>query len=237
MLFLAVFCGFLAEYQLEHKIEKERVNKLMHDMVENLKYDSTRITRNTPENILLKNNLDSLRFEIKEAIQGNVNTNRLYYLFLKTDEFGYAAFNKAAMTQLKSSGLLRMVKNKTLLNEMLDYYERRVEGSEDYKDEVLKAMEVMREKGAAVLRSSYFDFVRNASDSAWNTEMMYKYRSDLNSVLTMQGLSLLSTDPADLEKLNSAALKLEWSIINYNRFLRFALEGARNMIHLINKYY
>jgi hypothetical protein len=24
MLFLAVFCGFLAEYQLEHKIEKER---------------------------------------------------------------------------------------------------------------------------------------------------------------------------------------------------------------------
>ena len=24
MLFLAVFCGFLAEYQLEHKIEKNR---------------------------------------------------------------------------------------------------------------------------------------------------------------------------------------------------------------------
>lgn len=24
MLFLAVFCGFLAEYQLEHKIEKDR---------------------------------------------------------------------------------------------------------------------------------------------------------------------------------------------------------------------
>ena len=25
MLFLAVFCGFLAEYQLEHRIERERV--------------------------------------------------------------------------------------------------------------------------------------------------------------------------------------------------------------------
>jgi hypothetical protein len=24
MLFLAVFCGFLAEYQLEHKIERDR---------------------------------------------------------------------------------------------------------------------------------------------------------------------------------------------------------------------
>ena len=26
MLFLAVFCGFLAEYQLEHKIEKDRAS-------------------------------------------------------------------------------------------------------------------------------------------------------------------------------------------------------------------
>ena len=28
MLFLAVFCGFLAEYQLEHMIEKDRANEL-----------------------------------------------------------------------------------------------------------------------------------------------------------------------------------------------------------------
>jgi hypothetical protein len=29
MLFLAVFCGFLAEYQLEHKIEKNREKQFM----------------------------------------------------------------------------------------------------------------------------------------------------------------------------------------------------------------
>ncbi len=29
MLFLAVFCGFLAEYQLEHKIEKDREKQFM----------------------------------------------------------------------------------------------------------------------------------------------------------------------------------------------------------------
>jgi hypothetical protein len=28
MLFLAVFCGFLAEYQLEHKIEKKEENNI-----------------------------------------------------------------------------------------------------------------------------------------------------------------------------------------------------------------
>ena len=30
MLFLAVFCGFLAEYQLEHKIEKDREKEYMN---------------------------------------------------------------------------------------------------------------------------------------------------------------------------------------------------------------
>ena len=29
MLFLAVFCGFFAEYQLEHKIEKDRAKELL----------------------------------------------------------------------------------------------------------------------------------------------------------------------------------------------------------------
>jgi hypothetical protein len=40
MLFLAVFCGFLAEYQLEHKIEKERGMQYIHSFYEDLKSDT-----------------------------------------------------------------------------------------------------------------------------------------------------------------------------------------------------
>ena len=43
MLFLAVFCGFLAEYQLEHQIEKERANQYIVSFYEDLKNDTTRI--------------------------------------------------------------------------------------------------------------------------------------------------------------------------------------------------
>src|SRR5215510_3689684 len=39
MLFLAVFCGFLAEYQLEHVIEKQREKQFMRSMVEDLEKD------------------------------------------------------------------------------------------------------------------------------------------------------------------------------------------------------
>ncbi|HEV8269906.1 MAG TPA: hypothetical protein VGQ04_01300, partial [Chitinophagaceae bacterium] len=43
MLFLAVFCGFLAEYQLEHQIEKERARQYIVSLYEDLKNDTTRI--------------------------------------------------------------------------------------------------------------------------------------------------------------------------------------------------
>jgi hypothetical protein len=45
MLFLAVFCGFLAEYQLEHKIEKDRAKQYIISLYEDLKSDTTRINQ------------------------------------------------------------------------------------------------------------------------------------------------------------------------------------------------
>ena len=73
MLFLAVFCGFLAEYQLEHKIEGERAKKYMYDMVENLKYDTIRYNRNLRNNEILGKQLDAFRAEISRAVKGQVN--------------------------------------------------------------------------------------------------------------------------------------------------------------------
>jgi hypothetical protein len=44
MLFLAVFCGFLAEYYLEHRIEKERGTQFIESFYEDLKTDTARIS-------------------------------------------------------------------------------------------------------------------------------------------------------------------------------------------------
>jgi hypothetical protein len=45
MLFLAVFCGFLAEYQLEHKIEKDRAKQYIISLYEDIKNDTLRINQ------------------------------------------------------------------------------------------------------------------------------------------------------------------------------------------------
>ena len=59
MLFLAVFCGFLAEYQLEHKIEKERgkeyIRSFYDDLKVNLPVFSRIIDLNNEKMIALKN--------------------------------------------------------------------------------------------------------------------------------------------------------------------------------------
>ena len=40
MLFLAVFCGFLAEYQLEHRIESDREKVYIKNLYEDLRSDT-----------------------------------------------------------------------------------------------------------------------------------------------------------------------------------------------------
>ena len=55
MLFLAVFCGFLAEYQLEHKIEKDKEKQYIHSLLEDLEEDTIALTGTISEyTIILK---------------------------------------------------------------------------------------------------------------------------------------------------------------------------------------
>ena len=230
MLFLAVFCGFLAEYQLEHKIEKERVKKHMHDMVENLKYDTTRIGRNVIDNRVARADLDSFRFEVREAINGNLRTNRLYYFYLKINQYGIVAFNKSSITQLKNSGTLRLVKNDSLLNSMLDYYERKVMGSELYQLITQKAFESFTAKTNSIFSTTSFDFIQTVSDEAWNDDTDDSFIKSLNAVLQSDSLKLLATDRATLETLHTEALQFEWSLINYNRFLNYTKTGAEKLM-------
>jgi hypothetical protein len=45
MLFLAVFCGFLTELQLEHSIEQQREKQNMKSMIQHLQTDTATIKR------------------------------------------------------------------------------------------------------------------------------------------------------------------------------------------------
>src|ERR1051325_10032557 len=78
MLFLAVFCGFLAEYQLEHKIDKEKAKQAIESLVKCLASDTTQLNNIIASNKLIVENLDSLT-HIKNADLAKEENKKKFY--------------------------------------------------------------------------------------------------------------------------------------------------------------
>ena len=78
MLFLAVFCGFLAEYQLEHKIEKDREKQYMRSMIEDLKSDSAMLISNIEQRQSRIMMMDSL-VKLLNSPSAKESGNDIYY--------------------------------------------------------------------------------------------------------------------------------------------------------------
>jgi hypothetical protein len=120
MLFLAVFCGFLAEYQLEHMIERDREKKFIQTFIEDLKIDTASINANLLFQKRRRTQLDSLTYLLLEQkIKGY--ENELYYLgriLVRTTRF---QSNDRTITQLKFSGSLRLIRNENAADSIISY--------------------------------------------------------------------------------------------------------------------
>ena len=79
MLFLAVFCGFLAEYQLEHKIERDREKQYIQSLMNDLKTDVVNIEVVQKQNLVVRQIGDSL-FTLLSLPDYSNSTNSIYYL-------------------------------------------------------------------------------------------------------------------------------------------------------------
>ena len=120
MLFLAVFCGFLAEYQLEHKIESDRGRQYVNSMYEDLRMDT--LTLNTIiQNRIRRNEMfDSLLSLIDNP--GNHLPN-LYFFARHMTRTAPVLFinNDRTIQQLKYSGGLRLISNKRISDSIMMY--------------------------------------------------------------------------------------------------------------------
>jgi hypothetical protein len=237
MLFLAVFCGFLAEYQLEHKIEGERAKKYMYDMVENLKYDTIRYNRNIVNNEALGKQLDSFRAEISQAVKGNIHGNNLYELWVKTRDFNSVVFNRTAITQLKNSGNFRLITNNALSSSISDYYERKIYACEDAEEKLGKISERLQISSARFFYYEPFDHLLS-TETTYNERIPDSINTKNNKILhSNPPLALLNTSQADLKLLyNDIAMKEE-AMKRYNAFLRWARKTAIALMQEINNEY
>ncbi len=121
MLFLAVFCGFLAEYQLEHKIEKERAHEFAELLVDDLKKDTAQLISDLKQIDFVAPRIDTFRTLAQTKDISNFPGGTWYYYARFTSWYFSYNSNNATIEQLKSSGSLRYFKNKEVINAVAQY--------------------------------------------------------------------------------------------------------------------
>jgi len=120
MLFLAVFCGFLAEYQLEHKIEKDREEQYMVTMIEDLKSDTAMLATNIRQRTSRIKMIDSLT-TLLNSPDRDMKGNDIYFFARSISPPTNIFPNDRTIQQLKSSGNLRLIRNKDISNSIMAY--------------------------------------------------------------------------------------------------------------------
>jgi hypothetical protein len=125
MLFLAVFCGFLAEYQLEHKIEKDRERQFIHNLLEDLGEDTTVLETNVG---IFKTRIKWNDTLMQLLYSPDIKTHGadLYYLARSASRSVRLAIHDATYQQLKNSGGLRLVRKQKTAKAIVEYYNRTV---------------------------------------------------------------------------------------------------------------
>jgi len=122
MLFLAVFLGFIAENIRETSVERHREKEYMRLMVEDLKKDTANINTMVTGNRILIMGLDSL-LDLLSGPQQDRSIQRRTFIYSLMYTYWYMPiqFSELTLTQLKSSGGFRLIKDKKITSAMLQY--------------------------------------------------------------------------------------------------------------------
>jgi hypothetical protein len=120
MLFFAVFCGFLAEWRLEVMIENHREKEYIHSLIEDITADigqTNKLIGSINGRIILT---DSLLDEIS-SVDIQTNSNHAHKIWLATIGFPDFVQNDRTIQQLKSSGALRLIRNRKVSDQIMEY--------------------------------------------------------------------------------------------------------------------
>ncbi|MEO6221066.1 MAG: hypothetical protein ABIO81_11595 [Ginsengibacter sp.] len=187
MLFLAVFCGFLAEYQLEHKIERDRGKQYIKSFYEDLTADERD----------LQVNIDFLRQQMRQAdslqelmLEINIKepANRIYMYLrgITRSSAGLVHPNDRTIVQLRNAGGMRLIKSKSVSDSMVGYY-RTAEIIQFLNQDGLISKTSLREKCIPLMNAADFAKIIDSSSAIVNpAENIYLRKADsdiINSCL------------------------------------------------------
>jgi hypothetical protein len=221
MLFLAVFCGFLAENFREHRVEKERERQFIISLISDLKDDILSITdqiNNIEKGIVL---FDSLSAMLESPELARKNGEAIYYTSRAGIRLAPLVNNSRTVDQLKNSGGFRLIREQETSNRIMKYYSAFPE---------LRMVEDFFNK-------ENIEFKQVASKVMDQAVYRKQIRPD-NSVARMTGnLSLLTYDAATLNQLGFYAVEMNGSRRGMISLLKNLKQSAEALLNYLKNTY
>jgi hypothetical protein len=224
MLFLAVFCGFLAEYQLEHKIEKDREKIYINSIIKDFEYDTlqfgktiNRIKKKVPfyDSVLLffKN---PVQFSEKLPFRFYINTNlEIIYTPLEP-----------TLQEMKGSGNLRLLRKKLVLDSIL-IYDSKING--DFFNQNSYVVEF--NKRLIQLQEKIFD------NTNFNLFLNDEFNKTENNSISDYDLQLFTKDKEKIMEMANLYINAKASDVFYITTLNSRKKEVVRLIALIKKEY
>ena len=169
MLFLAVFCGFLAEYQLEHTIEHQREKKYMASMVDDLERDTQDLSADIHWWKVQERRINSLLLELDKPPQAR-DLVVLYRCAASMRRYNSFEYHDRTMNQLKNAGFFRLVRKKQVADQLMEYdalVERTLLGVEEGATTLYFNFNIFQNK---IIDSRYFQ----TATLSYNLDSLYR---------------------------------------------------------------
>src|SRR5262245_36830660 len=157
MLFLAVFCGFLAENFREHLVEKKREKQYMVALIEDLKEDTASFSRVKSWYAFMNSRYDSVITNLRPPISKEQVLN-YYNEAINFINFTTFAYHDRTIEQLKSTGSYRLIHD-TKVSDSLQAYDSRMRGVFSYNNKTIEENRLaIRKQMADILDEAIFRY-------------------------------------------------------------------------------
>lgn len=222
MLFFAVFCGFLAEYTLEHKIEKDREKQFIKSLANDIRSDTAQLNsviRRRDEKI---QRLDSLFYLINLPNYKEYGSN-IYFNAIHTARLVDIRFtaNNGTLQQLKNAGGLRLIRNRAVVDSITHY------------DVSVRNIETLGQQEAEAGRDYRF-----VAKHIFNSLVFDKMLDENNVSSRPAGNpALLDFNKQELQDLNYSVYTVKIIVKGMRRDTKKLLQQATDLLAIINKTY
>ena len=217
MLFLAVFCGFMAEWQLEHVIEHSKEKEFIVSMIEDAQIDTANINTVLKANNRQSHSIDSLVAVCFNYENQKTNDYAMYKLYRKAlTVSNFAKPTERTLLQLKNAGGMRLIRNKTAADAIISY------------DGVEKDVQDQREN----VEKLAYDYIA-ASYSLFS----FKYFNPPTYIGVSPEAKLLSRDPLKLTQFGNRLSAYGGTFANYNYKLAQMKKSSVTLINTLRKEY